>query len=172
MLFRLAKIALTAASAFFLSIVVLNNLTDYGSNFGFVQHVLSMSTTFPGNHLMWRSIEVASVHHLFYVSLILWETAAGTLIGFGAWKLWRARRAPVAEWQRAKGIATIGFTLSLLQWYVAFITIGGEWFAMWQSKMWNGQDAAFRLFAIMGISLIFLNMRDDELEKREPGDAR
>jgi len=159
---RLAKIALTAASAFFLAIVVLNNLTDYGSNFGFVQHVLSMNSTFPGNRLMWRSIEAPLVHHLFYASLILWETASGTLIGLGAWKLWRARLAPVAQWQSAKGVATIGFTLSLLQWYVAFLTIGGEWFAMWQSKIWNGQDAAFRLFTIMGISLIFLNMRDEE----------
>jgi predicted small integral membrane protein len=163
--FRLAKIALTAASAFFLAIVVLNNLTDYGSNFGFVQHVLSMSTTFPGNHLMWRSIDVPLVHHVFYASLILWETVAGTLIGFGTWKLWRARQAPAAQWQAAKGVATIGFTLSLLQWYVALITIGGEWFAMWQSKLWNGQDAAFRLFTIMGISLIFLNMREGELEE-------
>jgi predicted small integral membrane protein len=163
MSFRLAKIALTAASAFFLAIVVLNNLTDYSSNFGFVQHVLSMSTTFPGNHLTWRAINVPAVHHLFYVSLILWETLAGGVIGFGAWKLWRARFAPTGQWQRAKGIATIGFTLSLLQWYVGFFTIGGEWFAMWQSKIWNGQDAAFRLFVIMGISLIFLNMRDEDL---------
>src|SRR4051812_12324187 len=160
--FRLAKIALTAASAFFLAIVVLNNVTDYGSNFGFVQHVLSMSTTFPGNHLMWRSIDAPVMHHFFYVCLILWETASGTLIGLGAWKLWRARMAPADQWQRAKATATIGFTLSLLQWYVGFLTIGGEWFAMWQSKLWNGQDAAFRLFAIMGISLIFLTIREQE----------
>jgi predicted small integral membrane protein len=163
MLFRLAKIALTAASAFFLGIVVLNNITDYGSNFGFVQHVLNMSTTFPGNRLMWRSIDVPLVHHLFYICLISWETLAGMLIGIGAWKLWLARNAPVVQWQKAKGWAAIGFTLSLLQWYVGFLAIGGEWFAMWQSKVWNGQEAAFRLFAIMGISLIFLVMRDDEV---------
>jgi len=34
---------------------------------------------------------------------------------------------------------------------------------MWQSKTWNGQDAAFRMFAIMGVSLVFLSLRDDEL---------
>jgi hypothetical protein len=28
---------------------------------------------------------------------------------------------------------------------------------MWQSKIWNGQDAAFRMFACIGIVLIFLH---------------
>jgi predicted small integral membrane protein len=32
---------------------------------------------------------------------------------------------------------------------------------MWQSKIWNGQDPAFRLFAFMGISLLFLNQSDE-----------
>ena len=30
----------------------------------------------------------------------------------------------------------------------------GEWFLMWQSKMWNGQEEAFRMFAI--VSVVFL----------------
>jgi hypothetical protein len=27
---------------------------------------------------------------------------------------------------------------------------------MWQSKMWNGQDAAFRMFTVIGIILLFV----------------
>jgi predicted small integral membrane protein len=27
---------------------------------------------------------------------------------------------------------------------------------MWQSKTWNGQDAAFRMFTVIGIVLIIL----------------
>jgi predicted small integral membrane protein len=34
---------------------------------------------------------------------------------------------------------------------------------MWQSKVWNGQEAAFRMFAMMGLSLIFLCLPDSEL---------
>ena len=48
------------------------------------------------------------------------------------------------------------------------MAVGGEWFLMWQSKVWNGQDAAFRLFAMMGVSLVFLNLRDDELPAPKP----
>jgi predicted small integral membrane protein len=41
------------------------------------------------------------------------------------------------------------------------MTVGGEWFLMWQSKVWNGQEAAFRLFTFMGLSLLFLNQADE-----------
>jgi predicted small integral membrane protein len=34
---------------------------------------------------------------------------------------------------------------------------------MWQSRTWNGQEAAFRMFAILGIVHIYLAMPDPEL---------
>jgi Predicted small integral membrane protein (DUF2165) len=37
-------------------LVAFDNITDYGTNYLFVQHVMSMDTTFPGNALMYRSI--------------------------------------------------------------------------------------------------------------------
>jgi len=27
---------------------------------------------------------------------------------------------------------------------------------MWQSKQWNGQDAAFRLFVVLGLVLLYV----------------
>jgi predicted small integral membrane protein len=54
-----------------------------------------------------------------------------------------------------------------LQWLVAFLSVGGEWFLMWQSKIWNGQDAAFRMFACIGIILILLVLPDAELPASE-----
>ena len=162
MLTRLAKTALVAALGFFLLIVVFNNLTDYGSNYGFVFHVLAMDTTFPGNTLMWRSIHTPVVYHAFYASIILWEATAGALLFAGAWKLWHARDDTAGAFNRAKQLAVAGLTLNLLQWLVAFITVGGEWFVMWQSKSWNGQDAAARMFMIAGLILIFVNSRDEE----------
>jgi predicted small integral membrane protein len=33
---------------------------------------------------------------------------------------------------------------------------------MWQSKNWNGQDAAFRMFTVVGIVLLFLVQPDVE----------
>lgn len=163
MAIRLCKIALVAGSGFFLLLVVFNNVTDYGSNLGFVQHVLSMDTTFPGNQGLWRAVKSPVAHHLFYATIILWEAVAGGLIGLGTWRLWQARQLSLAAWQRAKSLAVVGLTVSLLQWYVAFLSVGGEWFLMWQSKIWNGQDAAMRMFVVMGLGLVFLCQRDEEL---------
>jgi len=41
-------------------------------------------------------------------------------------------------------------------WSAAFLSVGGEWFLMWQSRTWNGQDAAFRMFVVLGIVLLYL----------------
>ena len=48
---RVAKIVLVAALALHASLVAFGNITDYGTNFSFVQHVLSMDTIFsiPGS---------------------------------------------------------------------------------------------------------------------------
>ena len=161
---RYCKIALVATSFLFLLVVVFNNLTDYGSNYAFVEAVLSMNTTFEGNAAMWRSIESPMVHHLFYWMIIGWETLAMLLIGGGALRLWRARATGAAQFNRAKGLAIVGLTVSLLQWYFVFLVVGGEWFLMWQSEVFNGQPAAHRMFAVLGISLIFLAMKDGEAE--------
>jgi hypothetical protein len=48
-------------------------------------------------------------------------------------------------------------------WFFGFMVVAGEWFAMWQSTIWNGQEAAFRFYvAVLGV-LIFVNQPDVEL---------
>ena len=158
---RLSKILITSLSCVFLIVVVFNNLTDPDSNYQFVKHVLSMDTTVPGNTLMYRAITSPLLHKAFYAGIIGWEAMTCGLIGTGTLRLWKARRADLATWKKAKGLASLGLTAGLFQWYFIFMTMGGEWFLMWQSKTWNGQDAAFRLFAFMGLTLIFLNQADD-----------
>jgi predicted small integral membrane protein len=158
---RISKIVVTALSSVFLLLVVFNNVTDPNSNYQFVRHVLSMDTTFPGNAGMYRAIQAPILHKVFYAMIIAWEALCCLLIGAGALRLWKARGASAADWRQAKGLATIGLTAALIQWYFGFLSVGGEWFLMWQSRTWNGQDAAFRLFAMMGISLLFLNQPDD-----------
>jgi predicted small integral membrane protein len=160
---RAAKTLLIFAVAFYYTIVVFNNITDYDSNFQFIRHVLMMDSTFPNNNGMWRAINSPSIHTLFYVTVIAWESLTMILCWWGGIKLARTLKAPAAEFHQAKNIAIAGLTLSLLMWFVAFLTIGAEWFLMWQSKTWNGQEAAFRMFTIVGIVMLLLVTRDDEL---------
>jgi predicted small integral membrane protein len=155
-LIRLSKITLVFSISFNLFLVVLNNLTDYSSNMLFVENVLGMTTVFEGNQLLWRAITSPVIHTAFYISIILWEAVAMGLCAFGGYKLLMVVKGTRQAFESAKQVAVVGLVLSMAQWFVAFISVGGEWFTMWQSEIWNGQDAAFRMFACIGIVLIFL----------------
>jgi predicted small integral membrane protein len=74
-----------------------------------------------------------------------------------------ALSAPAPVFMLAKSISVAALTLALLMWLVAFLTVGGEWFLMWQSKTWNGQEAAFRMFTVIGIILLLLAQPDSEV---------
>jgi predicted small integral membrane protein len=156
MTFRAAKILLVLSVALFYTIVTFSNVTDYGSNYEFVRHVMMMDSTFPGNHGMWRAINAPWAHTAFYVSIIAWEFVTMILCWWGGLRLARVFHASNLEFQRAKSVAIAGLTVSLLQWLVAFLAIGGEWFLMWQSRAWNGQDAAFRMFTVVGVVFLLL----------------
>jgi predicted small integral membrane protein len=54
--------------------------------------------------------------------------------------------------------AACGFVI----WFVGFTAIGGEWFAMWQSQVWTGQQAAFRIYVSVVLILIFIAQPDCE----------
>jgi predicted small integral membrane protein len=160
---RDVKTLLVASLALFVLVVTFNNLTDYGSNFAFVSHVLSMDTTFPGNALMYRAISAPVVWHVAYGLIILAEALTGLLLAAGAIALWRARRADAAGFNAAKQLTVLGCGLGFLLWFTGFMAVGGEWFAMWQSSTWNGQEAAFRIYvALLGV-LLFVNQREPDL---------
>jgi len=84
------------------------------------------------------------------------------LCWWGALKLASAFSRRAVEFHRAKRLALGALTLALLMWLVAFLSVGGEWFLMWQSKTWNGQDAAFRMFTVIGIVFLLLAQPDAE----------
>jgi predicted small integral membrane protein len=161
---RIAKLALVFALAIFYSLVVLNNTTDYDSNYQFVRHVLMMDSTFPGNRGMWRALNSPVWHTVLYLSIISWETVSTILCWWGGVMMLRALRQTPAGFRQAKRIAISALTFSLLMWFVVFLSVGGEWFLMWQSKMWNGQDAALRMFTVIGIILLFLAQPETEAQ--------
>jgi predicted small integral membrane protein len=156
MITRISKLLLLMAISGYYTFVVFNNLTDFDSNFQFVRHVLMMDTTLPHNHGLWRAILSPGWHRAFYISIIVWEIATMLALWTGTFQLGRKLLGPLEEFEAAKKIPLIGLTLSMLMWLVAFLTVGAEWFLMWQSHVWNGQDAAFRMFAIVGIILLLL----------------
>jgi len=157
---RLAKLVMVASLAGFAFIVTFDNVTDYAANYAFVQHVLSMDTVFPDSPLMYRAITSPVVWQIAYDAIIAAEGVTCVLFAVGAFALARALCADAAVFDRAKRFAVVGTTLTFLIWFTGFMVVGGEWFAMWQSKMWNGQEAAFRFYMTALAVLLFVNQRD------------
>jgi predicted small integral membrane protein len=164
MILRITKLSLVAGLALFHFLVVFNNLTDFDSNYQFVRHVLMMDTTLPGNHGMWRALTSPAFHLAFYLGIIAWEVVTTIFLAWGGLRLLRALRLPAGEFNAAKNVALGALLLSSLLWLIAFLTIGGEWFLMWQSHIWNGQDAAFRNFAVVALVLLILMQPDLETQ--------
>lgn len=164
MITRAAKILLIAGIALFYTLVVFNNLTDFDSNYQFVHHVLSMDSTFPGNHGMWRAMPSPVIQLAFYLSIIAWEFVTMILLWISVIRLARALRKPAAVFNQTKKVPVMALTLSMLMWLVAFLSVGAEWFLMWQSHTWNGQEPAFRMFAVVGIVLLILLQPENDMQ--------
>lgn len=153
---RVSKALLVLAVALFATLVVFNNVTDYGSNLAYVRHVLSMDTTFPGNDGLWRRIESPLAHHLAYALIIACEAFIAGLCWIGGVRMWRARQ-DAAAFAHARSTAAMGLTAAVLLWFFGFIVIGGEWFLMWQSKTWDARPASTMFTVIIGLILIHVS---------------
>jgi predicted small integral membrane protein len=151
---HLAATLLTATVALYIALVAFGNITDFGTNQQFVRHVLAMDTTFKDDDLMWRAVSGKGLQDAVYVVIIVWETLAAFVLVYGTW-LW-VRRAD----EQARRFSTYGLLMLMVLFGAGFIAVGGEWFAMWQSKDWNGLEAATRVFLLSGVVLVVVQLTE------------
>ncbi|MFH9419438.1 DUF2165 domain-containing protein [Streptomyces sp. NPDC017529] len=154
----LAATVLTGTVALYMALVAFGNITDFGTNQAFVQHVLAMDTTFKDPDLMWRAIESRTLQNTAYVLIVIWETVAA-LVLVAATARWARELRRGAGYTGARRWSTIGLLMVLLLFGAGFIAVGGEWFAMWQSQSWNGLEAATRNFVVAGVALVIVQLR-------------
>src|ERR1700744_5918702 len=98
----------------------------------------------------------------FFLSIFCWETLTGVLFWLVGFCLIRNLRTNAATFNREKKLGVVALTLSLLMWLGAFMSVGNEWFLMWQSKQWSGEVAAQHMFAVVALLLLYLVMPDVE----------
>ena len=145
---------LTATVALHIALVAFGNITDFGTNQQFVRHVLAMDTTFKDDDLMWRAVTDKGLQDAAYVVIIVWETLAALVLIYGTW-LWVRR-----DDERARRFSTYGLLMLMVLFGAGFIAVGGEWFSMWQSKDWNGLEAATRVFLLSGVVLVVVQLTE------------
>lgn len=162
---RLSKIVMTGGLALWIFLAALGNVIDYKSNWLFVRHVLAMDTIFPDSKLASRAITDPTIQTVAFWAIIVVEFL--TSLAFVAATVLMATRltAVKSAFQRAKSVTVVGVTLAFALWFVGFMAIGGEWFVMWQSPTWNGQDAAFQFYMTVLAVAVYVFLDNDG----EPG---
>ena len=157
---RLIKIWFSGAIGLYISLVCFNNIADYNSNFPFVRMVATMEDTFSKERNGWRSVDSVFLHHLLFIVIVIWELSIALFVWLGFFRMISKFRATAPEFKQAKKYTSQGLALAVLLWFTVFITIGGEWFLMWQSKSWNAQNTAFFLTCCFLLFLIHHNQED------------
>ena len=160
-----AAMVFVFVNALYIFLVALGNITDYGTNFAFVQHVLSMDTTNFGQpegqgldpDVMWRAIDNPVMWNIGYVAIILVESLAAVILIVAFVHFLRAVFGS-AGFDSARLWSSIGLALIVLLFAGGFIAMGGEWFQMWRSTSWNGLDPAIRNAMLAGIGLVLLHL--------------
>ena len=158
---RLTKTALVLFFGCYALLVAFGNVTDFNSNLMFIQHVLSMDTTFEGNSLMYRAVTSPPFQYSAYYLIILTEWFIAFACLYGSYRMARHLKSSSTAFHEEKKWGLIGLLVGISLWFFGFQVIGGEWFAMWQSQTWNGLDSAFRLTTYIGIALLALMLKED-----------
>ena len=132
-------------------LVAFGNMTDYGTNFEFVKHVLSMDTIFPNSTVWYRAMTSPWLHHVFYVFIILLESLIAVFGLMASYRFYKHLSAESPVFMTQKKPAYISLSLGFILWFLSFSVVGAEWFSMWQSSEWNAVDTANRLLIVGAI---------------------
>ena len=160
---RVCKIALVLAVALFFSVAVYNNITDHDNSWRFIQQVMTMATIRQDPDIMWRAISDPAVQFWAYLVIVGAQGLIALLCWVGGLRLLLTLFASDVDFNKAKNIAILGVTLGFLFYAVGFLIIAGEWFALWQSRSWNGQITIVSLLFFFGAVLVILMMKDEIL---------
>ena len=163
MIERHLKIFMTGGIAVLCALIVAGNIHDPGTNFLFVQHVFSMDTISPASAMADHALPIALVWRIGFWMIVVGDALTAILFALATVELLRFRKLNARDFHRAKRFVFAGAGCGFLVWFVAFLAVGGEWFAMWQSQVWNGQQPAFRILASILLVLIFVAQPDAEL---------
>src|SRR5205085_7842185 len=99
---RIAKAATAASIAAYLSLVTFGNIIDYGTNFAFIQHVMTMDTIFPTSTITYRAVTDPALHRAAYSLIIATEAFVSVVCWIGVLRLLFHVRADALRFNRSK----------------------------------------------------------------------
>jgi predicted small integral membrane protein len=151
------KILIVAGLAGYLSLFVLNNLTDPRTNSAAIPRMTTMRELKAepplGGGVLWRAIDSPAVHRMAYSLVVAVQAIGAILLWWGAGLL---------GWAAATGGATIGLTIAnfgllvFVAQFVGFLLVG-LWFSYWV-KMGPIQQGHLTLLLVGLAAVIVVNL--------------
>ncbi len=86
---RLTKLLFSSAIGLYITLVAMNNMVDYGSNFTYVRMVATMDDIFSKDTNGWRSIHTLWMHHLLFILIIGTEVLIAVMLWVGVYQMSR-----------------------------------------------------------------------------------
>lgn len=157
--FKIDFVILISLLCLFYAVQNVVNLDACYQTFAYVmsnaEHLAYPDSFFP-------AIQSPALLWLAVILVVGLEFAAGLLAAKGAWDLWRARKAPAAEFNSAKKYALVGCSTGIIVWLGLFSVFGGALFQMWQTQIGAGSLAnSFQFFMACGLVFIIVHLDDD-----------
>jgi len=154
-LLRTMKVLMVAIMATLFSLIALDNLIDFQTNWQFVQHVLMMDTV-GETAVKSRAINDVNFQLFAYYTIIFWEICIAMTLWCGTFVMAKNIKSDGIGFYHSKKWAYIGLFMIFLLFMGGFVIVGGEWFDMWRSKTWNGQKAAEIMLSFTLLISLFL----------------
>ncbi len=161
---RFVKIALAGAMSLWGLLGVMGNLSHYSVNLEFVAGVMAMSDQMLDTSAWWAAHAITNpvIVNIGFAFIYLSKLATGILCALGAWRMWQARAADGASFQRAKTLVILGAGISIFMLFFGFIIISGIWFSMWQASYGLAiHQFAFIYMAALALIASYVNVKDD-----------
>ena len=139
-------------------VVAFDNITNpvnpNGSNWPFVQGVLSGDGVPADSGFEWRFIDATWFQAFGFILIITGETLTGIILLIAGFLGLRAVASPT-RWALAQKWTYVGGLTGLGVFFFGFITVGGNWFIMYLNSKWNGLEPAFQN-SVMTVSMLIL----------------
>lgn len=148
------KIIIVTLVAIMFSIIAINNILDYDSNFQFVKSVVSMDTVLT-TQLNWRAVTNPSMQHGIYCIIIASEGLIAIVCWMGAFMMICNRKL----YPKGVKTATVGLSLGFALFMFAFVIVAGEWFYMWNSTFRGVHTKAILLALTMASFTYFVSKK-------------
>lgn len=145
------KRLITLLVAVMFSLIALNNIIDYETNFKFVKTIVSMETISTEN-LQWRAVTNPSIQHAIYALIIASEALVAIICWIGAVMMLGGEKL----YRKGQAVATFGLSMGFALFMFAFVIVAGEWFYMWDSAARSVHTKAILLSLTMASFTYFV----------------